>query len=83
MSITPLMRDCGWHLMGTCRMGASPDKSVVDQYGRSHDIPNLYIYDGSVFVTSSGVNPTGTIAAIALRSVQHLIANRRNLEVAA
>ena len=83
MSITPLMRDCGWHLMGTARMGANPKRSVVDQWGRAHDVPNLYVYDGSVFVTSSGFNPTGTICAIALRSVKHLIAQRRNQKVAA
>jgi len=83
MKVTPLMRDCGWHLMGTCRMGADPSRSVVNQWGGSHDVPNLFIYDGSVFVTSSGFNPTGTICAIALRSVEHLIKNRRNQEVAA
>jgi choline dehydrogenase-like flavoprotein len=83
LSVTPLMRDCGWHLMGTARMGEDPERSVVNQYGRSHDVENLFIYDGSVFVTSSGFNPTGTISAIALRSVKHLIANRRNQKVAA
>jgi choline dehydrogenase-like flavoprotein len=83
MSVTPLMRDCGWHLMGTCRMGADPKRSVVDQWGLTHDVPNLYVYDGSVFVTSSGFNPTGTICAIALRSVKHLIAQRHNQKVAA
>lgn len=72
----PLMRYSGWHLLGTARMGTDPETSVVDEYGRSHDIPNLYIVDGSVFVTSGGVNPTSTIAALALRSVEHLIANR-------
>jgi choline dehydrogenase-like flavoprotein len=82
-SATRLMRDCGWHLMGTARMGNDPKTSVVNQYGQSHDVPNLYIYDGSVFVTSSGFNPTGTITAIALRSVKNLIANRRNQKVAA
>jgi len=83
MSVTPLMRDCGWHLMGTARMGVDPKRSVVDQWGRAHEVPNLYVYDGSVFVTSSGFNPTGTICAIALRSVKHLIAQRRNQKVAA
>lgn len=83
MSVTPLMRDCGWHLMGTARMGNDPKSSVVDQYGRAHDVPNLFVYDGSVFVTSSGFNPTGTICAVALRAVKHLIANRRDLKVAA
>lgn len=83
MSVTPLMRDCGWHLMGTCRMGTDPKRSVVDQWGRAHDVPNLYVYDGSVFVTSSGFNPTGTITAIALRCVKHMIENKRNVKVAA
>ncbi|MET0469213.1 MAG: GMC family oxidoreductase [Aeromicrobium sp.] len=79
---TPLMRDCGWHLLGTTRMGDDPATSVVDQYGRSHDIANLYIYDGSTFVTSTGQNPTATIAALTLRAVRHLIAGRRDQEVA-
>jgi choline dehydrogenase-like flavoprotein len=71
------------HLMGTCRMGTNPRRSVVDQWGRAHDVPNLFIYDGSVFVTSSGFNPTGTICAVALRSVKHLIRERRDQKVAA
>jgi len=77
-STTKLMRDCGWHLLGTARMGNDPATSVVDQWGRSHDVPNLYVIDGSVFVTSSGVNPTATIMALALRSVEHLIRDRGN-----
>lgn len=81
MTVTPLMRDCGWHLMGTARMGSDPGSSVVNEWGQAHDVPNLYIYDGSVFVTSSGFNPTGTICAIALRAVKHLIANRRDQKV--
>jgi choline dehydrogenase-like flavoprotein len=83
MTTTPLMRDCGWHLMGTARMGTDPQRSVVDEWGQAHDVPNLFIYDGSVFVTSSGFNPTGTICAVALRAVQHLIANRRDQRAAA
>ncbi|MFE7423361.1 GMC family oxidoreductase [Rhodococcus sp. NPDC057529] len=77
----PLMRYSGWHLLGTARMGEDAQSSVVDGYGRSHDIPNLYIVDGSVFVTSGGVNPTSTIAALALRSVEHLIATRRHQQI--
>jgi choline dehydrogenase-like flavoprotein len=60
------------HLLGTARMGDDPASSVVDRYGRAHDVPNLYIVDGSVFVTSSGVNPTGTICALAKRTAAHL-----------
>jgi choline dehydrogenase-like flavoprotein len=56
----------GWHLMGTARMGTDPERSVVNGWGRSHDVKNLFIVDGSVFVTSGGVNPTSTIQAIAL-----------------
>ena len=56
----------GWHLMGTARMGTDPARSVVNEWGRSHDVKNLFIVDGSVFVTSAGVNPTSTIQAIAL-----------------
>ncbi|MCP4385196.1 MAG: GMC family oxidoreductase [Hyphomicrobiales bacterium] len=68
-----LVRECGWHLLGTCRMGSNPDCSVVDQWGQSHDVPNLYILDGSVFVTCGSVNPTATICAVALRCVLNMI----------
>jgi choline dehydrogenase-like flavoprotein len=56
----------GWHLMGTARMGTDPALSVVNEWGRSHDAKNLFIVDGSIFVTSAGVNPTRTIQALAL-----------------
>jgi choline dehydrogenase-like flavoprotein len=47
-------------------MGNDPARSVVNAWGRCHDVRNLFIVDGSVFVTSGGVNPTSTIQAIAL-----------------
>jgi choline dehydrogenase-like flavoprotein len=56
----------GWHHLGTARMGRNPATSVVNEWGRCHDVKNLFIVDGSVFVTSGGVNPTSTIQAIAL-----------------
>ncbi len=56
----------GWHLMGTARMGEDPARSVVNPWGRSHDVRNLFIVDGSVFVTAGAVNPTNSIQAIAL-----------------
>jgi choline dehydrogenase-like flavoprotein len=55
------------HLLGTCRMGDDPATSVVDRDGRSWDIPNLWICDGSLFPTSGGVNPSLTIQALACR----------------
>jgi choline dehydrogenase-like flavoprotein len=54
-------------------MGDDPLTSVVDRFGRAHDVPNLYIVDGSVFVTSGPQPPTATIAANAHRCVEHLI----------
>ncbi|MFT5449526.1 MAG: choline dehydrogenase-like flavoprotein [Gammaproteobacteria bacterium] len=56
----------GWHLMGTARMGTDPGRSVVNEWGRAHDCRNLFIVDGSIFVTSAGVNPTNTIQALTL-----------------
>lgn len=62
----------GAHAMGGCRMGSDPNSSVVNEYGQSHDIPNLFICDTSVFITGSGVNPTLTAMAIASRSADHI-----------
>ena len=63
----------GWHLLGTARMGDDPATSVVDRYGQAHDVPNLYVMDGSVFVTSGPMAPTSTICANALRCTDRLI----------
>jgi choline dehydrogenase-like flavoprotein len=60
------------HQMGTMRMGANPDASVVDPDQRFHGIPNLYAIDGSVFPTASGYNPTLTIEALAWRAAERL-----------
>jgi choline dehydrogenase-like flavoprotein len=54
------------HLLGTARMGTDPGRSVVNEWGRCHDVKNLFIVDGSIWVTSGGVNPTSTIQALAL-----------------
>jgi choline dehydrogenase-like flavoprotein len=81
--IAPLIRETGWHILGTCTMGTDPASSVVDPWGRCHDVPNLFIYDGSIWPTSSGMNPTATIAALALRCAEHLVEQRRNHTVPA
>ena len=54
------------HLLGTARMGIDPERSVVNDWGRSHDVKNLFIVDGSIWVTGGGLNPTSTIQALAL-----------------
>jgi choline dehydrogenase-like flavoprotein len=77
-----LVTDNGWHALGTCRMGSDPQTSVVDPWMRSHDVENLYIIDGSVFVTSSSVNPAATIAALARRCANQLIKTRYDTGVA-
>jgi choline dehydrogenase-like flavoprotein len=71
--VDPIMPEQPGHLLGTARMGEDPATSVVDQFGRSHDVPNLFIVDGSMFVTSGGVNPTNTICALALRCAAHIV----------
>jgi choline dehydrogenase-like flavoprotein len=58
----------GPHLLGTCRMGNDPKTSVVDANHRAHDVPNLYVVDGSNFVTSGRGQPTMTIQALAFRA---------------
>lgn len=69
----------GWHLMGTARMGTDPQRSVVNEWGRSHDVKNLFVVDGSVFVTSGGVNPTNTIQALALYVADRIKTNLTHL----
>ena len=61
------------HLMGTCRMGNDPGTSVVNAYSRTHDVPNLFLVDGSNFVTSARQQPTATIQALAYRAADYAI----------
>ena len=65
------------HLMGGCRMGDDRENSVVDADGRSWDIPNLFVCDGSLFPTAGGVNPSLTIVANALRIADRIKALAR------
>jgi len=75
----PLLPVAGWHLMGTARMGTDPARSVVNEWGRCHDVRNLFIVDGSVFVTAAAVNPTNTIQAFALHVADRIKDNLANL----
>ena len=67
------------HYLGTARMGDDPNTSVIDKWCRSHDVSNLFIIDGSVFVTSGTTTPTSTIQAIALRTADYIKDNARHL----
>jgi len=62
------------HLVGAARMGRDPRESVVDGFGRTHDIPNLFICDGSILPTQGSANPGLTIQALAARTADYLIA---------
>lgn len=67
------------HLLGTARMGLDPARSVVNEWGRCHDVKNLFIVDGSIWVTSGGVNPTSTIQALALYIADNIKQRLANL----
>jgi choline dehydrogenase-like flavoprotein len=69
------------HELGGCRMGADPRTSVVNADCRTHDVPNLYVVDGSVFPSASEKNPTHTIMALAARAADHIADQLRKGEV--
>jgi choline dehydrogenase-like flavoprotein len=77
-AIEPQETTASVHLMGTCRMGNDPKTSVVDKYHRAHDVPNLFIVDGSSFVTSGRNQPTCTIQALAYRASDYIAREARN-----
>lgn len=62
----------GTHLLGTCRMGSDPDRSVCNPFGQTHEIRNLFVADGSLFPTTTPANPTLTIQAVATRIAFHI-----------
>jgi choline dehydrogenase-like flavoprotein len=70
--MNPLTGRMNWntaaHIMGTTIMGDDPKDSVVNRWGRTHDVSNLWIVGSSVFTTSATANPTMTLAALALRT---------------
>jgi choline dehydrogenase-like flavoprotein len=69
------------HLLGTCRMGNDPASSVIDRYHRTHDVPNLFLCDGSSLVTSGRGQPTMTIQALAFRAAEHIAAFAKRGEI--
>jgi choline dehydrogenase-like flavoprotein len=64
------------HPQGTCAMGPDRRTSVVDPWGQTHDVANVYVSDTSVFPTSIGAPPSMTAAALALRTARHILARR-------
>ncbi len=68
----------GWHLLGTARMGSDSGSSVVDADHQAHDVPGLYVVDGSSMPTGGAVNPAHTIQALALRAADRIWETRRD-----
>lgn len=64
------------HTLGTCRMGRDGDTAVVDPFGRSFEVPNLWISDGSTFPSSLAANPALTIMALSLRTAEAFLKGR-------
>jgi choline dehydrogenase-like flavoprotein len=69
------------HLLGTCRMGNDHRTSVIDPDHRTHDVENLFLCDGSSFVTSGRGQPTMTIQALAFRAADRITALARKGEI--
>ena len=68
-----------YHLMGTARMGNNPSTSVVDKWGRSHEVKNLFVIDGSIFVTAGSCVVTSTLQTLALRIADYVKDNSKEL----
>ena len=64
-------------------MGDRPGDLGRRPWGKAHDVDNLYVVDGSVFVTAGGVNPTNTISSLALRFADRLVERRAHQRVPA
>ena len=69
------------HWVGTTRMGSDPRTSVVDLQGRSHDVPNLFVADASVFPASPEKNPTLTNIALSWRTADGIVERFRRKEL--
>jgi len=65
----------GWHLMGTARMGNTPEDSTTNKWNQSWEVPNLFIVDQSSLTTGAAVNPTPTIGALSVRAAAYIIAH--------
>jgi choline dehydrogenase-like flavoprotein len=72
-----ILRVIGWslHETGTCRMGNDPKHFVTNRFGQTHDVPNLYVCDASVFPNSTDKTTTISILTFSLRTSEYLLQN--------
>ncbi len=66
------------HELGTCRMGSDPKTSVLNKWNQSHEVKNLFVVDGSSFVSGGPQNPTLTITALAMRASDYMADQMRS-----
>ncbi len=71
----------GCHNMGIARMSADAKDGVTNRWGQAHDIPNLFVSDGSLFSSSAAANPTLTIVALAIRQADHIADRMKRQEL--
>jgi choline dehydrogenase-like flavoprotein len=69
------------HELGTCRMGDNPKTSVLNKWNQAHDVKNLFVVDGSSFVTGGSQNPTMTIMALSMRASEYLADKMKKREI--
>jgi choline dehydrogenase-like flavoprotein len=74
-------QNLGYHLLGTCRMGSDAKSSVVNADHRTHDVPNLFLCDGSSFVTSGRGQPTCTVQSLAFRAADRITSLAKKAEI--
>ena len=73
------VKNTGWHLVGTAKMGSNKKNSVVNKFGQCHDINNIFIVDSSIFPSSSGVNIASTVQAVSLMISDYIKKNYKKL----
>jgi choline dehydrogenase-like flavoprotein len=69
------------HNLGTARMSERPEDGVVNAFGQAHDVPNLFVSDGSQFTTGAAANPTLTIVALAIRQAEYIAEQLRSQSI--
>lgn len=69
------------HEVGTARMHDDPKQGVTNRYSALHEVPNVYLTDASVFTSQADKNPTWTIMALAMRASEHIISERKKMNI--
>ncbi|HJB09237.1 MAG TPA: GMC family oxidoreductase [Candidatus Brachybacterium merdavium] len=69
------------HNLGTCRMSERPEDGVVDNWGRAHEVPDLFVSDGSQFTSGAAADPTLTIVSLVNQQAEHLTEALRTGEI--